>query len=370
MNEINTIEQFESKIQPGGINNQRYYSFDGYIFNIEVNIFDANIIKFKNCTFKKKVMLTKGGYSNSIEFQGCRFEEQVLFDNSTFGGKVRIQSTNFINVASFANTRFEDLCDFWGTTFHETTIFYKTDFMKTTVFSTAVFNKNVLFTYTLIDHIAIFRGTEFKAGLDLSSAIINGNLNLFDFKLRDYKAINDDLDEKEYESFISDEGYIPEKNKRETFRIVKRQLESQSNHIVALDYSALELRSHFNELKPKIFKRSNKNQNLFILVLNILSNKNGKSWLRGVGFTLLVAGLFFSLTIISTTNYYASFNFSPVNINKTSKYFFEFLMPTHKNDFLDIEGASSWTYFFDFSGRVFTAFGIYQVVQAFRKYRN
>ena len=46
------------------------------------------------------------------------------------------------------------------------------------------------------------------------------------------------------------------------------------------------------------------------------------------------------------------------------------MTPTHKVDFLDTEGTSILTYLFDFIGRIFIAFGIYQTVSAFRKYRK
>lgn len=217
---------------------------------------------------------------------------------------------------------------------------------------------------------AIFRGATFKQGLDLSTAIINGTLNLFDFQLKDYPSKNEKYNEDVYEEMISEEGHIPEKNKRETFRIIKKQFESQNNHILALDYAALELRSYTNVLRSKFFSKENQNQNLFILLLNSVSNKNGKSWLRGVGFTFIVALLFFYFTIISTSNYQIGWNWSWNNLSNVGKFFFEFLTPTHKVDFLDSEGSSLWTYFFDFWGRVFVTYGIYQTVQAFRKYRN
>jgi hypothetical protein len=169
---------------------------------------------------------------------------------------------------------------------------------------------------------------------------------------------------------ISEEGIIPERNKRETFRIIKKQFENQNNHILALDYSALELKSHSNELKTRAFSKDNLNQDLVILGLNVISNKNGKSWLRGVIFTFSVAIFFYYITIVSTKNYTVGWNFSLDNISKTGKYFFEFMTPTHKVDFLDAEGTSIMTYFFDFLGRIFIAFGIYQTVQAFRKYRK
>jgi len=369
MTEINSQAELQEAVKQKGIIGVTNYTFTDYIFNVEISIWEANAIEFRNCTFNELFYL-KSNYIQAVNIQSCTFMKEASFSNASFESKVRIQSSTFNDNALFDNSKFLDLCDFWNTSFKQTTIFYKTDFLQTVVFSRATFFENVLFTYTLIDKVAIFRGAIFKKGLDLSTAIINGTLNLFDFKLKDFSSTRKRFNEDEYEQMVSEEGIIPERNKRETFRIIKKQFENQNNYILALDYSALELKSHSNDLKSKAFTKENLNQDLVILGLNVISNKNGKSWLRGVFFTFSVALLFFYITIISTRNYYIDWDFSEENISKTGKYFFEFMTPTHKVDFLDTEGTSILTYLFDFIGRIFIAFGIYQTVSAFRKYRK
>jgi hypothetical protein len=366
------------------------YDFMDCEFDFDIDIgSDALNIRFETCTFKGKFSISgtndtakiylkgctfngdvriNGTISKGVNIQSCVFKENTHFDDAEFASKVRMQSIVFEKIAFFNNTKFNDLCDFWDTEFKATTIFYKTDFLKTAVFSRTSFYQNILFTYSLIGAVAIFRGATFKKGLDLSTAIINGSLNLFDFSLNDYISKRGNYSEDEYEQMISEDGLIPEKNKRETFRIIKMQFEAQKNHILALNYKALELRSHGDELKSQPLTRSSI-ENLVVLYLNAISNSHGKTWVRGVLFTLIVSLLFFYFTIISTKHYEIRLDLSSENICRTAKFYFEYLTPTHKPDFLDAEGSTPSTYFFDFLGRIFIAYGIYQTVSAFRKYR-
>ena len=189
------------------------YKYNELIFNVEVYIQEANFVECSDCIFNEKVIL-KGAPENAVNFQRCIFEKEAVFTDAKFKDKVRIQSCEFKSTACFDNAKFIDLCDFWNTSFYKKIVFYKTNFHATTVFSRTLFFENVLFTYTLIEAVAIFRGAIFKRGLDLSTAIITGSLSLFDFQLEDFRA---ERNEDGYETMISEQGLIPEKNKVETF---------------------------------------------------------------------------------------------------------------------------------------------------------
>ncbi|MDO5970791.1 hypothetical protein Q4Q35_13320 [Flavivirga aquimarina] len=52
------------------------------------------------------------------------------------------------------------------------------------------------------------------------------------------------------------------------------------------------------------------------------------------------------------------------------KYFFNFIIPTHKTNYMDELKPNNWFYLWDFIGRALVAFGIYQTIQAFRKYKK
>lgn len=379
------------------------------IINLQISIPDkAQSITFECCTFNKKVFLF-GNYNTTVTFKKCIFNKGVSLDYAVFNENVRIQHCAFREGATFVNTVFENLCDFFKTTFYQKVIFYKTDFKGTTVFSTTKFLDNVLFTYTLIEKMAIFRDTTIKKGFDISTALITGHLNLFGFELGEYISIPDPIEEQEYEDAISEDGDIPDKNKRETYRVLKMQLEANKDHFNALEFKALEKKTYASELKPKwirsillnireglhnklsliynkygFIKWINKHivqpiikfqlGNTIILFFSYVSNNYGRSWFRGVLFTMGFGWLFFYLLLITSNSYEPALNllsWEEMTNKDLGKLYLTFLTPTHKPDFFDGKiDETLCTYLFDFLGRIFIAYGIYQTVQAFRKYRS
>jgi len=377
MEEINSYEEFRKRCIPTQ-SDSLFIKFSNCKFNFEWKTREEIIsIQFKDCVFTEEVLISslarkdKGG---SVMFHNVTFKKKADFTDSHFEVKARFTNVQFLDEAIFNNTKFDDLADFWGSVFHKPTIFHKTDFMGVAVFSTTRFKENVLFTYTLIDKIIILRGTIFEKGLDLSLTVLNDNFNVFDIRLRDYESVHEKSDE-EYLKYVSESAIIPEKNKRETFRLLKKQMQSQGNMIDSLTYSALETKTYFSELEYKICKeRKYKGtvQNYMILGLNFLSNNNGKSWLRAVLFTLGFGAMFFYFSIISTANYKFGF-FTNIDCNDWElfiKGYFTFLLPTHDTTFLSGFKPSSITYLLDYFGRILVTYGIYQTVQAFRKFKS
>jgi hypothetical protein len=55
-------------------------------------------------------------------------------------------------------------------------------------------------------------------------------------------------------------------------------------------------------------------------------------------------------------------------INVMVKYYFKFFIVTHDLDFMKAFNSNAVGYFVDTVGRIFIGYGIYQAVQAFRKY--
>jgi len=346
-----------------GIRNPKNIFFDNCTFNDRVSIhgFDTGVITFLNCTFNK------------------------LFDarNAIIDGKVRFRECHFKDDAIFRNTRFNELADFWRSIFYKKTIFFKTDFINTAVFSAATFKENVLFTYTLIDKLMILRGTKIEKGFDLSLAIIKGKLGLFEFNLDNYKDAEFFTDEDRYEEAVSELAVIPIKNKRETFRILKDNLESQKNLSESLKYKAIEKEIFRNELKEfqnistlswweQIKNWCNNRFERINLWLNKWSNDHGNSYGRAFAFIIVVGWIFFYISLITTKTY--SFigirRISEWEFSEGFKLFVEFLNPIHKFDYIENPKLSSaWFYFFDFLGKTFVGYGIYQFIQAFRKYK-
>jgi hypothetical protein len=354
--------------------------FENKLFLNKQSEEDKNIF-FENCTFNKNVILNSS--KGVITFSNCKFNDIFIAKDATLEGKIKFWVCHFYEDANFRNTKFFELADFWRSTFHKKTIFYKTDFLNTVVFSAATFKENVLFTYTLIDKLILFRGTKVEKGLDLSLAIIYGKLGLFGFDLNDYKDyqfINDE-DEDEYEDAVSEKAIIPIKNKRETFRILKDVLESQKNLSESLKFKAIEkdvLRlelnnsniNHINTFFSKFKFKINNRLEWLNLLLNKYSNDYGNSYGKAFLFVLFFGWLFFYLSLLSTNTYSFSLNYDNWVINDNVKYFIEFLNPLHKSDYLEKEIISTPDfYIIDFVGKIIVGYGIYQFIQAFRKYK-
>jgi len=355
----------------------RNLNFINFTFDCDIVIQKGNnnhfTATFEDCIFNKSVKFNTV-FEYDVTFRNVVFNGPTSFMNCKFKSKVRFHSVVFKNEVNFDNTKFDNLADFYGSVFYKPVIFYKTDFIGTTVFSRTTFKENVLFTYTLFEKLVIFRGAVFKKGLDLSLSLIIGNINVFDIRLNDFYSKKKIESEDDYEDCVSESGIIPDKNKRETFKLLKLQLQNQGNNIDSLKYANLEIETYRNQLNRELFKEKKIKstlENYLILALNSLSNKNGKSWSRAILFTILTAVVFFYLAVISTDKYDFEFNFlSKADFYLNMKLFFDFLTPFHKTQFLDEFGTTPITYLIDFIGRALIGYGIYQTIQAFRKYKS
>ncbi|MFC4269302.1 pentapeptide repeat-containing protein [Polaribacter marinivivus] len=392
-------------------------NFVNCIFNSALIIpkYSQSINFSHNCTFKGNV--TFNTTDSLIRFSDCFFKKKLNMDNVVFENKIRFHKCNFEKTLILNNTSFKDLADFWGSTFHERVIFYKVNFNETTVLSSVTFIKNVLFTYSKIKTLLILRGTNFKRGLDLSLAIIEGDLSLFDISLNTFKSINGPFKEdkwlESYDGIVAEIGDIPVINKRETYRIIKNQLIDQKNGFEALKYSYLENRTYrkevfykmfpfsINNLKEKIknhFSRENKISqflrklknnvlqflksfynwfNLFfnyvLLTLNRISNRHGTSYFFGIIFTLLVGALFYYLSVLNTSKYEFSTSIDWNIFSENIATYVQFLIPTHRfiyiDDLIDKSQLTAGFFIWDIVGRIFVGYGIYQTIQAFRKFK-
>ncbi|GAB5526276.1 MAG: hypothetical protein Roseis2KO_41480 [Roseivirga sp.] len=226
--------------------------------NFEHSLWKPVTLKFNRCDFdrgfdindkiltKNKPLDTEDVHFEHYEFTGCQLSS-VDLKNTSFTGKLRFHECT-INDLNLSNTKFNDLVDFWRSTFNKPVTFYKTDFLGTTNFSGCSFNKNVLFTYALIEKLIIFRGTKFEKGLDLSLAIIPGEISCFDIQLgyfstaKRIKRLDETKYEALYEEAVSDNAQIPVNNARETYRILKQTLVSQNSVSDSIRFKVMENR--------------------------------------------------------------------------------------------------------------------------------
>lgn len=157
----------------------------------------------------------------------------------------------------------------------------------------------------------------------------------------------------------------PEKCTIATLRTIKNQLNKTENKIDYLKFSVFE----FNNLKSN--KKTTKSD-YTLLWLNEYSNNFGTSWIRGVCFTLIFSVFFFIILLI--VNSYLDSNYPLcLNLNNeaekfsfTLNYFLKFVFNFGLND-KEIQ-SNGWLYLIFIFAKIFIGYGIYQTIQAFRKY--
>lgn len=335
------------------------------------------LLKFVNCIFNEEVNLRT--YEKGVWFEDCTFKKSVSLKNRLFTGKMRFHNCTFDENVDFENSKFEELADFWMSKFRRKTNFLRTDFFSTVVFSSVDFNDNVLFTYTLFDNKAIFGRTIFQKGFDLSQSIISGNLQLFDLKFKDidfetaYVGNNDER----FKTLIQNEKIIPLVNKVTTFQILKNQFAKQGNFIDEVAMRKIEKNSY----KQLLIKRSvdddwieNTFADRMILFFNRISNHYKTDFRNGVSFTTLIALFFLILTLSTTKEFWRRICIEcEIDWNVFGygiKQFILFLNPAHSVDYIsELSPFYSIPYIFDLFGRIGVSYGIYQTIQAFRKFK-
>jgi len=155
---------------------------------------------------------------------------------------------------------------------------------------------------------------------------------------------------------------------RESFRLIRSELLKVNNKFESLYYHSKELIIYEQNLTFK-----NHFGEKFMLWINRISTNHGLNWIRGVLFTVFTAVLFYILYLIVLP--IRPFRFGWVSwesffkaSNNTVEYFLKFLLVTHDFDFMQQFSPNSINYFLDFISKIFISYGIYQTVQAFRKY--
>ncbi len=210
-------------------------------------------------------------------------------------------------------------------------------------------------------------------------SLISCTLGKFDFLKCDFsKAKLEFQNSKLVDAFVTETEFpkkilLDGKENHEQAQLAFGQLatafQKQGDNVRYLEYSAREIEAHYYNihLKDHFFTKLN-------LGLNRISNKFGRSWGRGILFTLIAGIIFFIPLLITTNKYY--FGWPSFDIDLLPAYL-KFINPIRffelSHLFDGADGTSdvtpnAWSYFWDFLGRLFVAYGYYQTIQAFRRY--
>lgn len=211
-------------------------------------------------------------------------------------------------------------------------------------------------------------------------SLLSSNMGKTDFVNCDFrKGAMEFENSKMNEVFVADSDFpdkvyfekmINHKQAQLAFGQLQVAFTKQGDSIRGQEYQAREVEEHFNQLK---IENKRFTSTYISLALNKFSNDFGRNWFRGLRFTVRAGALFFYLLILSTDEY--SFTF-PVTCNPgILEAFLKFMNPLR---FFDTESllktselnlTINWTsYLCDFLGRIFVAYGVYQTIQAFRRY--
>ncbi|MCH8491077.1 MAG: hypothetical protein LAT81_14265 [Oceanicaulis sp.] len=413
---IITEDEFFRKIQNPDKDND-WQTFFYKIFNFEVNITDilfTNEIKnlsFYNCEFNRDFAFGSS-YKTSLEVKKCEFNENFFFDvnkhdvfnaeSAIFNKEIILKEIEFfedfnINDATFKlpvdfsqcifrknfiakKTKFESLVNWQKSSFKSTIDFEHAEFHKpnnfngisvdgTAIFSDCSFFENILFKNAFFKCTLILNNASIDKGIDLSQTILSSSLGLYSVIINDFETSEVEMFE-EIQNFFKVRYDISINEKIETFRVLKKNMLLQGNRIEYNNLYAKELNLYLKHLRQQIWikKSFSKAGDLIILGFNYLSNKNGLSPGRAIWFTLITSSFFFCIQAMSTKYFSCSCQIVE-EFDVLFKLYIQFLIPTHKIDFLDCYGANRYTYLFNFIGRSLVAYGIYQFIQAFRKFK-
>lgn len=109
------------------------------------------------------------------------------------------------------------------------------------------------------------------------------------------------------------------------------------------------------------------------LTISYLYSNFGLNWIRAFFITILISSIFFSIMILSSSHDLSFTKEGYQQFWNLKVYFFHYLNPTHKLNFMDhlVEipySQRAGFVLFDLMGRIFIGIGVYEIIRSFRKY--
>ncbi|MFH6956331.1 hypothetical protein ACHRV1_02910 [Flavobacterium aquidurense] len=273
---------------------------------------------------------------------GAAFEFPGFYKN--IFSKVSFSESNFMNTFQFEN------CDFLDTTWFEECKNLGNSELK---FVSCKFEKYSLFDSSKFDKIEILHCKFLE-----KASFENFETNYFKLHQVTFAgaAYFDDLNKTN--------NKVIENWDRKTLRSIKRELVNTHNQIDYLRFKAYELKAY----KKEVDKSNLRWKDSLILKLGEDSNNFGLDWTKGISFILKWSFFFYALYIVWYAFYINDANCNPT-IEEFLVNYLKFLNPF---SFLKspIEDAENYflPFLFFILGKIFVSYGIYQTIQAFRKF--
>lgn len=227
-----------------------------------------------------------------------------------------------------------------------------------------------------------FKGFVNYGQMTFSTLILKKELKVIDSDLGKTSFINSSIkninlvleNSRITDSFFSDTSF-PSKvatndhQQRMAYAQLKKINESKGDYLEANRFYALEMNAYYDTIqwtKKTVWEKLN-------LLLNKHSNNHGQEWSLGLKATFIVGGVFYLAYLAA----FGGWEYKVCSLKhwmeslKYLSYFFEFINPIHKTDAVaeSMELVPNHgTRFIETISRIFIAYTIYQMVQAFRKH--
>ncbi len=153
---------------------------------------------------------------------------------------------------------------------------------------------------------------------------------------------------------------------------LRKVYENRGDTTTANEYFAEQMNEYIKTLEQDRVARRNSWLHFWELLnlrLNRFSTNHGQSWQRGLGMTLLVSAAFFGVYLLSLGIWPGT---SFTYFFTVWSYWLEFINPIHDAGFVaeELSGVKETTVsrFVEGLSRIFIAYFIYQLIQAFRKH--
>ena len=299
-------------------------------------------------------------------------EFRTFFRNAKFND-FTVSGSNFGYVANFKNITVLNSATFLQCVFEES-YFDNSNLLGEVHFIDCVFNKPISFQSLLSSNSTDFyiRQSKFVKTVNFNKSIIN-RLTLIDNDFNDltfFQEIHFDsisIDRTTFEKgALFDDSRIYNINNcnRRTIRTIKQELQKAENRIDFNRFKNYEMATYYKELNW-----SDNFIDKFILWTTKWSTDFGSSWFRALIFTIISGLFWYSL-------FYRIENSSTLDFSRTNDFFvgaFRFFLVTDfHNPLIDnpkIYLESGWSWLIFILGKIFIAFGIYEMIQSFRKFK-
>jgi len=366
INDIHNIKRSNIKNGTIEINGGNINSID--IENVNFEKGKLTIINFdsiENCSIIRStlnhVVISHCNFKSHFEYFGNKTASKL---DSAFFNHCTFNHSSFFETTFNSDTKFSD-CKFLSETKFES---LASEFFSKIKFTDCEFFKSTTFNNALIHQLS-FEKNVFIGQISLQETYFD--IIKIDRTIFEKGAFFDDIQIKKIDDCD-----------RRTIRIIKQELQKSENKIDFSRFRVYEFNAYKKDIRKKLAEfKSDKNhfryrkreptqlkRDLFILNISDVVSEYGTDWKRAIKFTLITGLFWFSIL-------YRIENSGVFNSEKINEFFvgaFRFFLVTDffnplENDRTYLENGWSWLIFI--LGKIFIAFGIYEMIQSFRKFK-